>query len=98
MDKGLKQTFDWLPAQMPGVAALMKSRRAKLGEAHVKLCWVRGVVNREPGWFFAREGAIAVGIPDPTWTNLPELAGVPGADTKALLVMRDPEVQHGANP
>jgi hypothetical protein len=97
MDKEMKQTFDWLPAQMPGVAVLMKSRRAKDGNAHLNECWRRGVVDAQPGWFFAREGALAVGVPDPSWLKWPELEGVPGADTKAFLMMRDRESTDGAN-
>ncbi len=49
MDKAQKQTFDWLPAQMPRVAALMKTRRTQDGDAHVKECWRRRVVLCEPG-------------------------------------------------
>ncbi len=92
MDKERKQSFDWVPAQMPGVAALMRARRAKDGDAHVNECWKRGVVLKEAGWFFAREGALAVGTPDPSWTQWPELEGVPGANTGALLMLRNPEV------
>ena len=90
-----KQTFDWLPAQMPGVAVLMKSLRAKHGNEHVNACWKRGVIDGEPGWFFAREGALAVGTPDPTWLKWPELEGVPGASTGAFLMVRDKEVADG---
>ena len=91
MDKEQKQTFDWLPIQMPGVAVLMKARRAKDGDAHFKECWKRGVVNREPGWFFASEGAISIGVPDPSWNwnNWPELQGVPAAKA-AVLILKEP--------
>lgn len=74
----------------------MKEKRRLYGEQHVQECWKRGVLRREPGWFFAREGALAVGTP---WADDPELANFAAAHvtaTQALVVMREPEVQHGA--
>jgi hypothetical protein len=86
----------WLPEAMPGVARLMAEKRAKLGNAHVAECWRRGVVQGEPGWFFAREGALAVGTPwdDPVMANF---AALQVTSTQALVVMRDPEVANGAH-
>lgn len=55
--------WSWLPAMMPGVSALMAEKRRQYGAPHVALCWKKGVIERQPGWFFAREGAIAVGTP-----------------------------------
>jgi len=91
MDKG-KPTINrwaWLPAMMPGVARLMAERRAQMGAAHVAQCWQRGVVQLEPGWFFAREGAIAVGVPwdDPVLANF---AAAQVTSTQALLIVREP--------
>lgn len=79
----------WLPQQMPGVARLMAQRRTELGAAHVTECWRRGVVQCEPGWFFAREGALAVGTPwdDPALANF---AASQITSTQALLVLREP--------
>ena len=48
---------------MPRVADLVAQRRQELGAEHVNLCWRRGVLEQQPGWFYAREGAIAVGTP-----------------------------------
>ena len=48
---------------MPGVRALIAEKRKDWGAAWVAECWKRGVVMQEPGWFFAREGAVAVGTP-----------------------------------
>ena len=97
MDKGWKQRFDWLPAQMPRVAALMKSQRQKHGDAHVNECWRRGVVLGEPGWFFAVEGSLAVGVPAASWDwkQWPELAKLPEDIRPALLLIKEPEVAHG---
>lgn len=66
MDKG-QSKWGWLPAFMPGVVRLMKDKRRELGDAYVNTCWQRGVVERQRGWFFAREGAVAVGLPDKEW-------------------------------
>lgn len=84
--------FDWLPAAMPGVARLMRDRRAQLGDAHVNECWRRGVIEREPGWFFAREGALAVGTP---WPDIADVAGWQISATQTLLITR--EAAHGAD-
>lgn len=47
---------------MPRVAELVATQRAALGAEHVTLCQRRGMAG-EPGWFYAREGALAVGTP-----------------------------------
>lgn len=49
---------------MPRVARLVADKRAEFGAEHVVECQRRGMAG-EPGWFFAREGALAVGTP---WT------------------------------
>lgn len=48
---------------MPGVARLMAEKRREWGSEHVAECWRRGVLQQQPDWFFAREGAIAIGTP-----------------------------------
>lgn len=65
MDNKAKNNWSWLPSAMPNVAVLMKEKRALYGDAHVDECWRHGVVLGEPGWFFAREGPLAVGTPPP---------------------------------
>jgi hypothetical protein len=88
MDKGkVAGKWSWLPAAMPGVARLLVDKRRELGEAHVAECWKRGVVEKQPGWFFAREGALAVGTPwdDPVLTNF---ALMQVTSTQALVVLR----------
>jgi hypothetical protein len=87
------QRWDWLPALMPGVAGLMKAARQRDGDAHVRECWKRGVLQREPGWYFAREGAIAVGVP---WAEIADLAGWQVTRTQAVLLLRPKERAHGA--
>ena len=91
-----KQDWSWLPAQMPTVAKLIRDKRAEMGDRHVNLCWRRGVLEKQPGWFFAREGALAVGTPwkdDPEVINFAQLSVELG---KPLLVLRTVEAAHGA--
>lgn len=96
MDKRADKRWDWLPAHMPTVAAMVRRKRAELGDAHVNECWRRGVVEAEPGWFYAREGALAVGAPftDP---DLAALAMAPTVPTQAVLLVRPPDVQGAAD-
>lgn len=81
--------WSWLPAAMPGVTRLLAEKRKLHGDAHVAECWKRGVVERQAGWFFAREGALAVGTPwdDPVLANF---AALQVTDTQALVVLREP--------
>lgn len=77
---------------MPKVAALVAEKRKQWGDAHVTLCQVKGLAGH-PGWFFAREGPVAVGTP---WDD-PELANFAAANVttgQAVLVMRTPEAVH----
>lgn len=88
--RGEAAKFGWLPKAMPGVARLVAEKRRVLGDTHVSECWRRGVLEREPGWFFAREGALAVGTP---WEDDPVLINFAAANvssTQALLVLREP--------
>ena len=100
MDNKLKEQaaagrWGWLPSAMPGVARLIQEKRKLLGDAHVAQCWQRGVVEKTPGWFFAREGALAVGTPwdDPVLANF---AALHVTSTQALLVVRPVEAARGA--
>lgn len=87
--------WSWLPAAMPGVTKLLADKRRELGEAHVAECWRRGVVERVPGWFFARDGALAVGTPwdDPVLANF---AAAQVTSSQALVVLRVKESGRGA--
>lgn len=90
MDRMKRQSFEWLPAQMPGVAALMKEKRAEFGDEWVTTCWRKGVQELQPGWFYAGEGALAVGVlwDDPLLVAWAAARVVPR--TQALVVMRPP--------
>jgi hypothetical protein len=90
MDTRTKQSFGWLKDQMPKVAQLIADHRAKHGPEWLAECWKRGVVQGEPGWFFACEGVLAVGA---VWDDARVLAlqsqgYSPG---RALLVLRPAE-------
>lgn len=90
MDKESQNRWGWLPAMMPGVSRLLAEKRKTMGARHVGECWRRGVVLREPGWFYAREGAIAVGTP---WGE-----AIPDYTASQVLVMvRDVGVGDGAD-
>ena len=88
--------FDWVPEAMPGVARLVAEKRRAFGAEHVRQCWARAMAG-EPGWFFAREGSIAIGTP---WDGDPVLVNFAAAQvtaTQALVVMREPGVGDGTH-
>lgn len=87
-------SWQWLPALMPGVARLMADRRRDVGAAHVNECWRRGVLQREPGWFFAREGALAVGT---IWPEAADVAGWQVTPDQAQVILRPAPPQEGAH-
>jgi len=92
-----RKRFDWLPQEMPGVAKRLAALRAELGAEHVKLCWERGFIQREPGWFYAREGSLAIGTPwaDPELGHWAVFQVTPGQ----ALVLLHPKAEeaHGAH-
>lgn len=98
MDKkgSAAENWAWLPARMPGVARLMADKRRELGNAHVNACWRRGVVDMQPGWFFAREGALWVGVP-PTEPDFAAFVAQQFTSTQAVLYLRLPEVADGTH-
>lgn len=86
----------WLPVVMPGVARLMAEKRRAFGDGHVNECWKRGVGNLEPGWFFAREGAVWVGTP-PTEPDFAAFVAQQCTGSQCVLYLRQPEVADGAH-
>lgn len=83
-----KQTFGWLPDQMPKVAERMKEYRVRYGAEWVNTCWQRGVQKLEPGWFYAREGALSVGVP---WEGLELVYADTPRASQVLVALRAPE-------
>ena len=78
----------FVPGAMPKVAKLMVEKRKDMGHDHVALCWQKGVVECLPGWFYAREGALAIGVP---WDDLETLYADTKRASQTLLVLRDPK-------
>jgi len=93
---GKRNRWDWLPAAMPTVQKLISEKRRAYGTDHVTECWRRGVLCNEPGWLWAREGALAVGTP-PQDLQVVQLAYSAISPDQAFLYMREPEVAHGAH-
>ena len=82
---------------MPRVVALLREKRwAGEGEL-LNECWRRGVVGREPGWFFAVEGAVSLGVLADLALVPPELVALRQAFPDAVMLMLKGEVMNGAN-
>lgn len=93
-----KARFDWMAAAMPGVVKLAAEKRAQWGDAHVTECIQRGLAG-EPGFFFAREGPIAVGTPFETDPVIIDAQWRTYSKTQAMLMLRNPpEAPHGPHP
>lgn len=58
-----KRDWSWIKQHMPLTVELLAEYRAAGEGEHLDECWQRGVLMREAGWFYAREGAIALGTP-----------------------------------
>jgi hypothetical protein len=91
-----KQQKDWsvVVPLMPGVKALINEKRKEWGAAWVNECWKHGVVLGEPGWFFAREGAVAVGTPATADEGLLGFAFSMGA-APYLYILKPKDGPHG---
>lgn len=83
-----RSRYAWMRDAMPGVARLIAEKRAQYGDAHVTECIVRSL-GGETGYFFAREGPVAVGTPwdDPALANF---AALQVTSTQALVLLREP--------
>lgn len=89
--------WSWLPVMMPGVAQKIVERRKAYGNAHVDLCWRKGVIEGEPGWFFAREGALAVGTIDGRDEQMRAFVLQRLANGMCAIYMREPESAGGGH-
>jgi hypothetical protein len=81
-----------MPVAMPRTAVILADKKRLLGKAHVAECFRRGMAG-EPGWFFAREGPLAIGTPWDQWADLLQVFS-PTAG-QALVILKDPEPPHG---
>lgn len=59
----------WLRQSMPKVSRLIEDARRDRGPEFVSDCWRRSL-RGEPGFFYAREGALALGTPWPEALDL----------------------------
>jgi len=96
MDRA-KRDWSWLPQHMPGVAKLIAAKKAELGAEWVNTCWRRGVVEQQPGWFFASEGGLSVGTPWPDDPVLSTWLAARVTPTQVLLVIQPKEQTNGAH-
>ena len=67
----------------------------EVGNDWVGECWRHGVAQGEPGWFYAAEGALAVGTP---WPAVIDIICLQITATQALLILRNkdqPEATDG---
>lgn len=62
-DKVERKDWSWLPKAIPAVSKLIAEKKSKHGAKWVGECWRRGVVQGEPGYFWAAEGVLCVGTP-----------------------------------
>ena len=90
-----KRDWKWLPREMPGVAKLIAERRQQDGSAWVNECWKRGVEQLEPGWFFAVEGALMVGVLGDD-AKILALAMARLSPTQSFLMLKTKEAANGA--
>lgn len=90
-----RQSWGWLRDRMPAVARLIADRRREVGSDWVDECWRHGVLERQPGWFYASEGALAVGT---LWDNpvVLDVAMARITDTQSMVILRPKEEAAGA--
>jgi len=66
-----KRAWAFMVERMPRTVARIKEARAAGLGAHVDACWRAGVLDLRPGWFWAYEAGVSVGVPDATWVGDP---------------------------
>lgn len=94
------KSWAFMKDHMPGVIKLLREKRQAGKGAYIDACWRHGVVQGEPGWFFASEGGVSIGAlwPDAAQAALEQRAmtAAVGGLLAPLLVLR-PEVVDGAH-
>lgn len=76
---------------LPGLGVLIQEKRKLWGNKWVGECWRRGVVEGEPGWFFARQGSVSVGTPPSCDADLLGLAFSEAFATQTFLYILAPK-------
>ena len=88
MDRVAKKTdWTWMQHHMPGVVAMVKRERDGGRGAVVNECWRRGVVGHEPGWFYAAENGVTVGVPSVEFLKDPNQQALAAMFPKRALLM-----------
>jgi hypothetical protein len=92
-----RQSWAFMTERMPRTVARIKEARQRGEGPHVDLCWRRGVQGLEPGWFWAYEAGVSVGVPCLEWLQDPVLQQLlserPGL---SVFMLRDRAVEAGA--
>lgn len=97
MDRVPKLDWSWMRRHMPRVVAMIEAARQRGDSALVNECWRRGVLNGEPGWFYARENGVSVGVPSKAFLVDPtQEAVLQQFPMAAILVLKERAVDHGA--
>ena len=93
-----KATLKLIREAMPRVSDIVRRKRLELGDAFVTQCQQRGM-SGEPGWFYAREGALAIGRLWPEAMQAEGLAIPAGVDVGdiAIVCIRNLEAEDGAH-
>jgi hypothetical protein len=92
-----KRDWSWLAQHMPRVVAMLRERRANGQGMHIDECWRRGVIDQEPGWFYASEAGVSLGVPDQHLLADPVLVDLRAQFSGAavLLLKNQPRVVDG---
>lgn len=77
--------FALIRTAMPKTTELVAQRRRELGDDHVTECIRRGMAG-QPGYFFAREGGLAVGTP---WDDFATTWADSARVSQVLVVLRE---------
>lgn len=93
MEDGKKKlSWSWLPDFMPKVAGLIQDRRKQDGAEWVAHCWRESVVMGKPGFFWAAEGAVAIGVPvDAKLVEMHHALALKAPGTATMDMARKPE-------
>lgn len=98
MDREKKgRGYDWVRAAMPLLPARISELRAQHGDAHINECWRRGVVRGERGWFFARQGSVALGAPFDGVDGLADWAGMQLQPDQVIVLVRPAQTKGDAD-
>jgi hypothetical protein len=92
-----KSVWAFMAERMPRTVARMKEARSKGQGAHLDACWRNGVIDLKPGWFWAYEAGVSIGVPDEGLLATPAvqqlMSQFPGG---SILLLKDMPAQEGA--